>query len=106
MALLAFAAFGFFLHHLSKVRARKRRRDDLLTKYGDEAIVDRIVAAKMWQGMTAEMLRDSWGEPDDIGSDVYKTRTTETWKYGRTGRNRYMNRVIVEGGVVVGHKQR
>ncbi len=57
-----------------------------MAKYGDASIVDRIMAAEMWQGMTAEMLTDSWGRPVDRDREVYKTRTTETWKYGQTGK--------------------
>ncbi|MGE8131681.1 hypothetical protein ACQKQD_32510 [Methylobacterium sp. NPDC080182] len=96
----------FVLREAAKRRARKRRYDRLMAKYGDASIVDRIMAAEMWQGMTAEMLTDSWGRPVDRDREVYKTRTTETWKYGQTGKNRFKNRVVVENDVVVGFKQR
>ena len=96
----------FVLREAAKRRARKRRYDRLMAKYGDASIVDRIMAAEMWQGMTAEMLTDSWGSPVDRDCEVYKTRTTETWKYGQTGKNRFKNRVVVENDVVVGFRQR
>ena len=96
----------FVLREAAKRRARKRRFDRLMAKYGDRSVVERIMAAKMWQGMTEEMLVDSWGIPVDRDIEVYKTRTTEVWKYGQTGRNRFRNRVTVQNGVVVGYKQR
>jgi hypothetical protein len=96
----------FVLREAAKRRTRKRRYDRLMAKYGDASIVDRIMAAEMWQGMTADMLTDSWGRPVDCDREVYKTRTTETWKYGQTGKNRFKNRVVVENDVVVGFKQR
>ncbi|WP_244479600.1 hypothetical protein [Methylobacterium sp. Leaf111] len=96
----------FVLREAAKRRARKRRYDRLMVKYGDASIVNRIMAAEMWQGMTAEMLTDSWGFPIDRDREVYKTRTTETWKYGQTGKNRFKHRVVVENSVVVGFKQR
>lgn len=96
----------FVLREAAKRRARKRRYERLMAKYGDASIVDRIMAAEMWQGMTAEMLTDSWGSPVDRDREVYKTRTTETWKYGQTGKNRFKHRVVVENSIVVGFKQR
>lgn len=96
----------FVLREAAKRRARKRRYDRLMAKYGDASIVDRIMDAEMWQGMTAEMLTDSWGSPIDRDREVYKTRTTETWKYGQTGKNRFKHRVVVENSIVVGFKQR
>ncbi|SEH89081.1 hypothetical protein SAMN02799636_04309 [Methylobacterium sp. 275MFSha3.1] len=96
----------FVLREAAKRGARKRRYERLMAKYGDASIVDRIMAAEMWQGMTAEMLTDSWGSPVDRDREVYKTRTTETWKYGQTGKNRFKHRVVVENSVVVGFKQR
>ncbi|SEO15325.1 hypothetical protein SAMN02799625_02580 [Methylobacterium sp. UNC300MFChir4.1] len=96
----------FVLREAAKRRARKRRYERLMAKYGDASIVDRIMAYEMWQGMTAEMLTDSWGSPVGRDREVYKTRTTETWKYGQTGKNRFKHRVLVENSIVVGFKQR
>ncbi len=94
------------LREAAKRRARKRRYDRLMAKYGDASIVGRIMASEMWQGMTAEMLTDSWGRPAAMDRDVYKTRTTEEWKYGQVGKNRFKNRIIVENNFVVGFKKR
>jgi hypothetical protein len=104
IVVLLLVVFG--LREAAKRRARKRRFDRLMAKYGDHSVVERIMAAKMWQGMTEEMLVDSWGYPVDRDQEVYKTRTTEVWKYKRTGKNRYRSRVIVENSIVVGFKQK
>lgn len=100
--MLLIVVFG--LRGAAKRRTRKRRYNGLMAKYGDPSIDDRIMAAKMWQDMSAEMLTDSWGHPVDRDRDVYKMRTTEVWKYGQTGRNRFKGRVIVENSIVVGFK--
>lgn len=104
IAVLFLVVFG--LREAAKRRARKRRFDRLMAKYGDQSVVEQIMAAKMWQGMTEEMLMDSWGSPVDRDREVYKSRTTEVWKYGQTGRNRFNNRVTIENGIVVGYKRR
>jgi hypothetical protein len=92
--LIAYVVFGF-------VR-RAQRRKYLLGKYGDERLVELMMAGKIIQGMTEEQLIDSWGRPVDVSTKVYRMKTTKTFKYGQTGRNRFRNRVTVENGVVVG----
>jgi hypothetical protein len=79
------------------------RRQYLVTKYGRQ-IGLKILARQVWQGMTAEQLSDSWGNPVDVDHTVYKTKTKETWKYNQTGKNRYKDRIYVEDGIVVGWK--
>jgi uncharacterized Rmd1/YagE family protein len=83
------------------IRTRQRRKH-LVEKYGSEEIADKIMARKVWQGMTSEQLIDSWGKPEDIDETVYKTKTKETWKYQQTGKNRFRDRVFFENGTVVG----
>jgi hypothetical protein len=104
--IIALILGGFGLRTAVRRHARKRRYERLMAKYGDASIVDRIMASEMWQGMSAEMLTDSWGRPVKVDREVYKTRTTEEWKYGQTGKNRYKNRIIVENDYVVGFKKR
>jgi uncharacterized protein len=86
-----------------KILNTMRRRRHLITKYGEEIAV-RIIARKVWQGMTEEQLTDSWGSPVDVGREIIRTKIKETWKYGRTGKNRYSNRVYLENGIVIGWK--
>jgi len=75
----------------------------LVGKYGEE-IAARVVAQKVWQGMTVEQLIESWGSPADIDREIVRTRTKETWKYVQTGKNRFANRVYLENGIVIGWK--
>lgn len=94
------------IRRAAQEKARKKRYAHLLSKYGDATIVDQIMERQMWQGMTEEMLMDSWGPPVSRDSEVYKARITEVLKYGQTGRNRFKSRVKVENGVVVGYVQK
>ncbi len=67
----------------------KLKRDRLIEKYGDAALVDKLMRRMFWQGQTEEQLRDSLGKPLDIDQKVLKTKTKEIWKYNETGKNRY-----------------
>lgn len=83
-------------------RAAERQR--LVAKYGAE-IADRILARIVWQGMTEEQLLESRGLPADKDYEVRKSVSKETWKYGRTGKNRFSNRIFLENGIVTGWKE-
>jgi uncharacterized protein len=86
-----------------KILSTIRRKRRLIAKYGEE-IAAMIIAGKVWQGMTDEQLTDSWGSPVDVGREIIRTKTKETWKYGQTGKNRFRNRVYLENGIVIGWK--
>ncbi|WP_283806785.1 lysozyme inhibitor LprI family protein [Bradyrhizobium sp. AT1] len=79
------------------------RRRYLTKKYGPQEAAQ-IMAREVWQGMTAEQLTESRGRPADIGREIIRTRTKETWKYGQTGKNRFQNRIYLEDGIVIGWK--
>lgn len=85
---------------------RQRRRDRLLAKFGDPAVVDKIMKGTIWQSMSQEQLVESWGRPASVDQKVMKTKTVETFKYNRTGKNRFKNRIKVENGIVVGWDQK
>lgn len=78
------------------------RRKELMAKYGDEVIVNKIMNKMFWQGQTPEQLIDSIGRPLDTDQRVMKTKVKEVWKYNRTGKGRYALRITLENGVVVG----
>lgn len=82
--------------------ATEARRQELLRKYGDPQIVEKIMSGRVWQGQSAAQLRDALGNPADTDEKVMKTKRREVWKYGQTGRNRYALRVTLEQDVVVG----
>jgi len=83
-------------------QANNARRKRLMEKYGDAQVVDRIMGKMIWQGMSAEQLIDSLGRPVATDRKVYKTKTSETYKYDQAGKNRFRRRVTIENGIVVG----
>jgi len=80
----------------------KKKRERLLKKYGDTALVEKLMKSMFWVGQSKEQLRDSLGNPLDIDQKVLKTKTKEIWKYNETGKNRYALKVTLENGEVVG----
>ena len=73
-----------------------------MSKYGDSHLVEKLMAKSIWQGQTEGQLIDSIGKPLDIDQKVLKTKVKETWKYDRSGKNRYNLKVVFENGLVVG----
>ncbi len=59
------------------------RLDYLENKYGS-GIGDRIYEGKIWKGMTAEMVKDSWGSPRKINRIISGTGIREEWQYNNT----------------------
>lgn len=53
----------------------------LTKKYGKKDAM-MIAANKIWKGMTIEMLRESWGEPDSKHEDSFSYGTFTQLKYG------------------------
>jgi hypothetical protein len=82
--------------------ALAQRRRQLLERYGDADIAERIMKAQLWRGQTAEQLREALGKPADVDQTVLKTKTKEVWKYQPTGKRRYAVKVTLDDGVVVG----
>lgn len=89
---------------MNQARSDAARALSLLGKYQDEQIVRRVFQQEIWQGETAEMVRDSLGVPVEVDEEVLKTKTKEIWKYKPIGRGQYSFRVILEQGKVVGWK--
>lgn len=99
-ALITFGlcALYFLVRHASK----RFRRASLLKRFEDQAMVDTIMEGRIAQGMTAEMVIATWGEPADMDETVMKTKTKREMKYDQKGKNRFGTRVYLENGVVVG----
>lgn len=74
----------------------------LSEKYADQSIVQAILDQKIWEGMTAAHLFDSAGEPEAIDQKYMKAKSREIWKYHHEGGNRFLLRVTLENGLVVG----
>jgi hypothetical protein len=56
-------------------------RELYILKYGKE-IGNRIAYKRIWKGMTDEMVRDGWGEPDRIQNNVEAWGVFTQWIYG------------------------
>jgi hypothetical protein len=85
---------------------RKKRRQYLFDKYGNNELVDDLMDRRFWQGQTAEQLHDSLGNPDGIDKKVFKSKTKETWKYNEIRKNQFALRIFVEDEVVVGWEKK
>jgi len=84
----------------------RARYEYLTAKYpNDDSVVAMIMLGQVWKGMSKEQLLDSMGHPADVGVDVRKNMRVETYKYGHTGKNRFLQRVMLEDGTVVGWKR-
>jgi hypothetical protein len=57
-------------------------REYILKKYGKKN-GNRILNGQVWKGMTEEMLRDSYGEPDKITRNKEKWGTFAQYYYGK-----------------------
>jgi hypothetical protein len=55
----------------------------LENKYGT-SIAARLNSGKIWRGMTAEMVRDSWGKPLRINRIIRNNIIKEEWIYQNT----------------------
>jgi hypothetical protein len=102
--LLAVAAV--VLVFVARALASHSRYARLLAKYGDDRLVQALVTQTIWQGMTAEQLRDSWGEPAAVEQKVMKTRVREVYKYKPVGKNRFRDKVTLEDGIITGWDQK
>jgi hypothetical protein len=56
------------------------RLDYLENKYGP-SLAAKLYERKIWKGMTAQMVRDSWGTPLKINRDIGETQVREEWIY-------------------------
>ena len=83
-----------------------RRRIKLLAKYNDQHAVDMIMSRRIWEGMTQDQLIDAWGKPAEIDERVLKTKTAHVYKYNRSGKASFRDKVKLDDGVVIGWDQK
>lgn len=83
-----------------------RRRLKLLAKYNDQHAVDMIMSRRIWEGMTEAQLLDAWGRPAEIDERVLKTKTAHVYKYNRSGKASFKDKVKLDDGVVIGWEQK
>lgn len=87
-------------------REEAERQAMVMKKYAGSPYAEDILRGLVRQGMTPEMVLDSWGSPAAVDRKVYKTKVKEVWKYGPGPRRTFSNRVTIEDGVVVGFESR
>lgn len=80
----------------------ERKRDELMRRYADAALVDALMAGDIWHDMTQEQLIQSWGEPAEIEEKALKTKIRHIYKYDRIGVNRFARRVTLDNDRVTG----
>ena len=83
-----------------------RRRIKLLAKYNDQHAVDMIMSRRIWEGMTEDQLIDAWGKPAEVDERVLKTKTAHVYKYNRSGKASFRDKVKLDDGVVIGWDQK
>ncbi len=91
---------------VARALATRSRYARLLAKYGDDKVVQALLTQTIWQGMTVEQLRDSWGEPAAVEQKVMKTKVREVFKYKPVGKNRFRDKVTLEDGIITGWDQK
>ena len=79
-----------------------RRRLKLMAKYNDQHAVDMIMSKRIWEGMTEAQLVEAWGKPAEVDERVLKTKTAHVYKYNRSGKASFRDKVKLDDGVVVG----
>lgn len=67
-------------------------------KYGS-AMAARLSAGKIWKGMSAEMVKDSWGSPQQINRVINGNTMNEEWTYRNTKLYLENNKLIDWGPV-------
>ena len=95
-----------FLSWRNRKRNIAQKRRKLLSKYGDNEVVEKLMNQTIWQGQTNEQVVESLGIAEDIDQKVLKTKKKEIWKYGSEGGNRYRLRITLENDIVVGWENR
>jgi hypothetical protein len=83
-----------------------RRRLKLMARYGDQHAVDMIMSRRIWEGMTEAQLIEAWGKPAEIDERVLKTKIAHVYKYNRSGKASFRDKVKLDDGVVVGWDQK
>ena len=64
-------------------KTRVGRYEYLENKYG-RSVAERIYSGKIWKGMRAEMVKDSWGSPGKINKIISNSMVREEWYYKNT----------------------
>ncbi|MCU0431437.1 MAG: hypothetical protein MUF42_15845 [Cytophagaceae bacterium] len=97
VVILSFLLMGYYSH-----RADQEKRKKFLQKYQNEELVKRLMNNEFWQGQSKQELEDSLGKPENISTQVLKSKTKEIWKYNEKKKNQYTLKITLENDIVVG----
>lgn len=90
--------------HYQEAQPEKSQRisrfEYLERKYGSN-LASRIMQGKIWLGMTAEMVKDSWGSPQKINRVISGNLVKEDWVYNNTWLH-IENNILTQWGPVKG----
>jgi len=70
----------------------------LENKYGP-SLAARLYSGKIWKGMNAQMVKDSWGSPKKINRVISGNTVKEEWFYNNTWLN-FQNSTLTQWGAV------
>lgn len=79
-------------------QSQESRFSYLSNKYGPN-VASRLYEGKIWKGMTAEMVKDSWGNPRKINRVISGNNIKEEWIYNNTWLFIQNNRLLEWGPV-------
>jgi heme exporter protein D len=99
-----------YLNHKKRLREKaewEARKARILEAYGEE-IGNLILAKKIVEGMTEEMLFEAWGQPGKKEDSVLRGKAIILYFFGgsrnQRGNVKYAQRVTVENGLIIGWK--
>lgn len=87
-----FLANGFLLPSVDF----EQRRTELIQRYIDQDIVEWILNRELWLGESAEMVEESFGEPEN----VKQTSSGDIWSYLRKHSGHYGLEILLKDGKV------
>jgi len=100
-ATVLLALLGWYLY-----ARRANHRKQIFSKYGDTNTARRILNGDVWEGMTAEELKDWLGRPVAIDDKKLKTKRKQIWKYYQEGQRSFRLRITLEDDIVSGWEHR
>lgn len=79
----------------------QRRQQELMDKYQDFEVVEKINNHEVWIGQTEEQLLDAKGYPEDEDRKLSQRKSVEIWKYHPGSRaGTFKLRITLTDGVV------
>lgn len=65
------------------LKKQQERKKDLEKRFG-KSNAEKILSGKVWVGMTKEMVKESWGNPEETHKIITSGKINEQWIYNET----------------------